>query len=257
MSEGEQQSFVLPYGHTPRQFIGPRRLAMTFVAMLIVLLVAPRIQNWIHGQWAVHRAIAHCMGYATVKGRVVYEEDATLAKTLAHGQTTGPDWSTTTSAGRIVGYSAIPPLSMNRLNGWAGPNIFPYSPNLVFLHSVRSVSGQDRLVYVAVNGTFSLRQGNGNKLTPGAREESNALDWLVVDPGSVTQASKLLNRDSFGDGDLWIRMPWPIRIFAGQPDATDPTKFTITYRTPTGPATLVGQLGADDRLTFSRTPAKP
>ena len=200
------------------------------------------------------------MAFTVPAGTVAYEEDHARASQLAGGRLAGPGWTTLSARdGAVAGYFALFPDCWE--HQFCNPEIdyvlFPPSHNYLFLHARRSAGGQDRLVYAAVNNIFALRQGSSDPLAPGWPQQRMAIDWIVIRPGTFRSAPATLARGSWGDGNFWINMPHPLRLYAGQPSATDPSRFTIPYRMPDGPFALDVRLLKDDTLSFSRRSATP
>lgn len=172
--------------------------------------------------------------------RVVYEEDpARWPALLARpGYRTMPvesfGWSP------FVAYLAPPVerLSQLRTTATAGATV-------LFAHHRRSPDGRDRLVIVwlAYNGVRCNAQGATPDNQVRLDLRTTVLDGTTVlrDDGHspwVAPTSVAQDRQS----------PLYARIFAGQPDAADPARFTIPFQIGDHADTLDGHLRNDGRI---------
>jgi hypothetical protein len=77
----------------------------------------------------------------------------------------------------------------------------------------------------------------------------------VIVPAQWTGLPETLDESHFPDScDVRTANPGQhMRIFAGQPDPIDPSRFTIDYETSDGRRTIQGTLGSDDHVEMKIT----
>lgn len=105
----------------------------------------------------------------------------------------------------------------------------------IFLHGRTSLTGKYRLICVEV-----LQPFGGNHF------EDITLQTLVLPTEGFMSAPTVIGSGSMkfpvGDG--------PLQIYAGQPDASDPSHFTITIKTGAKESLLDGWLRDDDKVVI-------
>jgi hypothetical protein len=117
------------------------------------------------------------------------------------------------------------------------------SGGTAFLHERRAgETGASKLVAVDVLPTSDVAGGiNGY-----------ALNARVFEPGTLLHAPRELNWTAHGGGYGFDTFSTSGRVFAGQPDATDPARFTIVTETDGRRQTIDGWLMADDSVLLER-----
>ena len=76
----------------------------------------------------------------------------------------------------------------------------------------------------------------------------------VIEPGSLASPPKAVGRPAPALG-IEVRPGDRLRLYAGQPDPADPSRFTIDYDCNGVRGTLIGTLGPNDTVTL--TPSDP
>ncbi|MEA2735232.1 MAG: hypothetical protein QOE14_1683 [Humisphaera sp.] len=110
---------------------------------------------------------------------------------------------------------------------------------VVFAHRLRSrARGANRIVVIEYFGQYS------------------SVFWTtVIEPGGWTGRSPQCLRCGDDPNDLAKRTLWVgepgLRLFAGQPDPADRSKFTIAYEIGPTRGTLHGQLRDDETIVFT------
>jgi hypothetical protein len=123
---------------------------------------------------------------------------------------------------------------------------------VVFLHGRQAKGGEPRLVCVTVNWFFTVRADLARvRHTPLAP----SLECMIARVATLRVAPVILKRFDWGDPLLCETTPSPTRIFFGQPDPSDASKFSIRFETPTQANVIQAHLRADDVLDFQIVPA--
>jgi hypothetical protein len=105
----------------------------------------------------------------------------------------------------------------------------------IFLHGRTSPAGKYRLIFVEVLQPLS-----------GDRFEDITLQAIILPTESFTSAPTVIGSSS-------MKFPvsgGPLQIYAGQPDARDPSHFTITMKTGAKMSLLDGWLRDDDSVVI-------
>jgi hypothetical protein len=186
------------------------------------------------------------------KDSVVYEEDWDQAvKLLA----TGPNYAPAlpSDPNRPPGYQ-VPVLQSNpqvykdltvRLNG-GGPR---YPSAMAFLHELKTPSGKPMLVAVELTSLFWFKD---NTVAKGRRLWASAWETSptgIVVPTKFTYSMELLLPDS--DPIPTAQRGNTFRLFAGEVDPKDSTRFIIPFEVDGKKGEIVGQLTED---AFTLTP---
>lgn len=173
------------------------------------------------------------MAYTSPPGRVVYEEEPASAKALL----ASPDYAAAEFNEQFAGYR---PWSWQEFRFIATD-----ADGLVFSHERTAPAGTRRLVIVEVAVAPPVPPQAGP-----LRQELRLLNY-VIRPGSFGEVPEVANNQAFG----WTVQKFSalapadrVRLFAGQPDAADPTHFTIGYAVNGVPGTIDGWLGDDERV---------
>jgi len=246
----------LDYAQAPprRRWRGPVIVAMMIVAAAMV--VAPRIER-IMRRLPLLSVQRRCANFTLPAGQVAYEEDHEQATRLAGGKLHEPGWTTLSDqAGNILGFYLVPELLNRYYDPESGFTLQPCD-HFLFLHARRAKGGQERLVYIRVNNVFAIRAGSDTDLAPGRTQEQQVLEWTVIQPGRLFSPPSKLASASWGDNTVWINMPKPLRIYAGQADPADASHLTFAFTTPQGTSQIDGWLQANDAVTFSVKQAFP
>jgi len=152
---------------------------------------------------------------------------------------------------------------------------------VVFMHLLRSTSGQERLVYVYLKGSTDLNMahipappgGYGSPPDAFEAQANRKLRLIAVpcQPAQGTTLPKTLSQESTGlsivrGADQW-KLDWKwvpsadrksgqvvpdarnrFRFFAGQADPADPSRFTIAFEHDGRPGTVRGRLKDDGTI---------
>jgi hypothetical protein len=118
--------------------------------------------------------------------------------------------------------------------GWA-----PWPHTVVFMHERRTPGGQPRLVVVTL-GAYPV--GWGNALFVAAAKPAT-----LATPVAFGRPWKWPILDLPG---LFDRSVTPFLVYVGQPDANDPTHFTIPFTSKGTPGIIDGWLADDDSVTL-------
>ena len=147
-------------------------------------------------------------------------------------------------------------LAVNDIAWWSRRNIPPSQPVLrrgellpfgwvqaepfvAFLHERRARGGEGRVVAVF-----------GRVYVDGSIEFSAT----VMSRGTLLSSPKHVAPDWIPQGPLVRPLGGPVRLFAPQPDAVDPSRFTIPYESGSGAGVVDGQLNLNDTVTFTVSP---
>jgi hypothetical protein len=237
-----------------------RRIIVIGLLVIAALVLSPMVMKFSE-RWkrrspflSVQR---QCMNLSFPPTQVAYEEDHQQAQILSGGKTSGADWETLSdgSTGKALAFYLKPAL-VNQYHDWdaSGP-VMDLFTNFIFLHSRQAKGGQERLVHVGVNKIFALRAVGEGDLSPGKAQEQQVLDWQVIRPGTLFRPAAQVASGSFGNKTLWINMPKPLRLYAGQADPADASHFTINMVTANGGTLIIdGYLQTNDQITFSIHP---
>jgi hypothetical protein len=176
-----------------------------------------------------------CLGYSAAADQVVYEEAPELVKRYLSD---GGEWVDLSRAADRCGAAASGrvPACWTTLTG--GREVAPLGPAaaIVFLHERQTPAGARELVVVAYDGKMRLPWP-----TPGGWTISSiALSASVKSP--EVQGAPLTRWHGTArrlDAEPFVAM-YSLRLYAGQPDALDPTHFTIRYDLDGRPGTIDG-----------------
>ncbi len=227
--------------------------AFGLIVAVLSMLQQERIGRW-RIAWAQHRRVLElqhkCDTWALPQDAIVFESDPARALE-SNGRdpfraisTYGPGMRDETAGPRFVTGAARQDLNWIAFQQTLLPA--PRGGRIpgatVFVQRLRSpVERHDRIVVVEYFG------------------EGPAFLTTVIEPGSWTGRSPRSLRS--GDGDtpqdrnertrrvLWIGEPG-VRLFAGQPDSGDRSKFTIAYEIGPVRGTLHGRLNDDETVAF-------
>lgn len=222
----------LHYAPAPPRYAHLRRrlLYLTTAAVLIassyfwfpVLKLRAQLLYWQH----------RCMTYTATPGAVVYDD-------LREAQSPVPQ-----------PVSGVVPQPWARFYALHSPPGFRSKATL-FLHRRVRPDGTERLVAVDLF------------LVPSSPQSIAAAAVRVFEPGSLARLPRASSANfSLISGAHTVTSdvlytptvqpsatpPMSLRFFAGQPDPTDPSHFTIDYEDPTGRHTLDGWLQNDDTI---------
>jgi hypothetical protein len=191
-------------------------------ATLVILLLGAIIAGgWCRHSitWAVRRGLLlraqrQCLDFNAQPGRVVYEEDVARASELLKQ----PDYRPTKLGpdGQRIGAAWWPAEIRNYPEASLWPNGGAGEEALLFLHERKTASGQSVLVSVKAWMDRRLR-----RVQFGSRAVSLAT-W-----NSDSQTVGGLHGGAFEISDYYERTP--LRIYAGNLDPADASRFTVEY----------------------------
>jgi hypothetical protein len=196
-----------------------------------------------------------CLSWLGPPGEIAYTEDPVEAQQLSGGHAAGPGFSTLSDAnGQIEDFFAIPTqLDLNRML-YPPPNmLFANGKQAVlFLHRRQAQGQESRLVCVQVNFFFPVRSDLAYvRHSP----QAPSLECTVARIATLRVAPVILENFDWGNPLLDETTPKPTRIFFGQPDPADASRFSIRFETPTQAHLIQVHLRSDDLLDFQIVPA--
>lgn len=214
MAEG---NVTLEYAKRPT-WVRRRGLRATLIILLLGAIVAGA---WYRHSimWAARRGLMlhaqrQCLDFTTPPGRVVYEEDVTRASELLKQADYRP--TTLTADGQRIGAVWWPAEIRNYPDASLWPKGTAGEEALLFLHERRTASGQTVLVCVKAWMDRRLRR---------VRFGSRAVTLATWNSDSQTVGGR--GGGAFEISDYYERTP--LRIYAGQPDPSDASRFTVEY----------------------------
>jgi hypothetical protein len=232
-------------------------MAAIFTIPLWRETIRPKLNAWYH-QWQLTRLQAECMEYAAPPEQVVYEEDIVRAEALAKDVAYRAIPANVVAMTNAVSETAyplatpppvthVPPLWSRFLNfnGWYQ---FDMNPGLVFMHErVGPGGGAAKLVCVSA-------MMEAYKPPAATREQWDAggLPWgmrRALYAWTIERGSGMTPEDISPSGQLYmvtsdavdrvtfftnapagpIAPPFPLRLYAGQVDPNNASRFTIDY----------------------------
>ena len=240
-----------PLWHRRRRW---RRMAL---ASLLVLLTAAGFLSWrrwgprVQARVQMLSAQRACLQFDSAPGTVVFDRD----------RDAGATYATWMRDGRTVKY-VIPPAWTT----FHPKYVEPFSPlqsgglqshGTLFLHERRSPAGNRRLVTVELNTSWG-KSGtwiamDTRAIIPGTFRTEPKETWGGP-PATDLTSTNLVGRRV----DMLMDVPYgkALKLFAGHPDPTDVSHFTIDYEIDRRRETIDGRLGDDDSVAMSlRNPA--
>jgi hypothetical protein len=189
---------------------------------------------------------------------VAYEEDPAAAALLLKGpdyspyalmRSSGPNGPATLVQAaafqprcwRNLGTLATLPMATLFARGWGGTG----APGaIIFLHERISPAGHRRLLCVSYGPDPTTFQPEF--IAGFDYDASAATPATLTKPPSFAQRAYAIDVLS-----AYVRTPPLVRVYAGQPDPTDPAHFTIRYKIWGKEDTLDGRLQDDDQITLT------
>ena len=170
-----------------------------------------------------------CMRYAPPADLVVFEQDAQAAARLM---------------GSGAGYHLTNAGEADPPHAWLSPPAYAYipqsgwEPHVAFMHARRSADGPERLVVIEF---LAMREPRGSDHT--------VLFHPRVFAASMLRPGKQVRRN---DDTVRIRLAPDerLRLYAGQPDPADPSRFTINCVVAGERGTIEGRILAGDVVSF-------
>ena len=111
---------------------------------------------------------------------------------------------------------------------------------VVFMHRRQTPEGRDLVVLLQV-------RGYARDFLPSAKGRILIFQYATVKPGSLIAAPERLKADD------WVFPQWetlqdPFQLFAGQPDTSDPSRFTVNYTYDGIAGRIEGKVKNDGKL---------
>ena len=238
--------------------VGTRRVivyAMLLAGALTIALAYDPIM-WKLRKWRAQSQAAErqrtCMTYTAPADRVVYEEDpARAVALLARDPMYYPIEAFDLATGQRVPAIAQPPVLREELI-WSRYNEAARGTkrNVVFLHERTSKSGLRQMVAVEMSSQLHRVEDESWGIFRFLSCWPVDSETIEIDSGAPRR--ELLAVDPI-TANLTERFspPFPLRLYAGQPDPHDPSRFTIAYELRGHRGLLVGVLGDDSRVVLT------
>lgn len=235
-SGGDPAPLTLEYAARRRWSRRRTVVASLAVATLLAAAGAWRSAPAIRDRVNLLHAQRRCLTYAAPADRVVFSNhreeldalrDADAAYRVGH-QRASPD-------GGIDAFS----YAWYSVDAWRALPAGRWEPGPAFLHGRRTPGGERRLV---------------------ALELSVIGDQLIIycrsfKPASLSDEGDVARRTPRSAPGVYriLRMGEPVRLFAGQPDANDASRFTVRCESRNESATIRGQVHDDGRVSLAVT----
>jgi hypothetical protein len=251
----------LDYG--PRRPRVPPMIRRHFVLITIIIamilgavfwgpIAIQQFKDWQH-QRELTKLQRACMTYTAPPDQVVYDDDPDRVSALA---ATDPEYKLFTRLEHTTGVWRIP-VTQENLN-----KFFSSLPTqgAAFMHRRVTASGEERLIYVVLSAWEDYYRSNGTN-DFNHRVITRGMFAYTFKPGAPDTPSTKgpTGMLTFGTIDLSDRR-FPMRLYAGQPDPTDASRFTIDYELQGRRGTITGTLKNDgsvwmipDTLGFTPT----
>ncbi len=221
--------------------------------LLGLILVAGAFCAWRWGPYAWHQSQLlywqrQCLNFSASPDTVVYEEDPTASALLRQRSDYSLyvlKWAQGLIRNSTTMYdAAFCPQCWRNLRTFFPVDYRVNAGAIIFLHERISCAGHRRLVWVNYRpsmGTFS--RGFDSALN---------YDGDAIPPATWTKPA-IFERWSYGEivNINFEEHPPLVRVYAGQPDPTDPAHFTIRYQMWGQEDTLDGRLLDDDQITLT------
>jgi hypothetical protein len=216
----------------PRRRMTRRRIVTIVIACVLVATGIAAWRWWTPLVWRIEyvRLQRDCMNYSAPADRVVYTTDPAEAKRLIalgggyHGVYVPATFDT------VAGFE---PAEFAKVQSFKAMYGGPRS-SIAFMHERRSASGERRLIVLDCYDT------NGGK-TFGF--------WVYnMKPVALFSSQRLL---LIASGDELFHPKKSLRIFAGEPDANDGSKFAIRFDMDGKSGVVDGQLTNSGGITLA------
>jgi hypothetical protein len=224
---------LLDYAEPPGWHRRPRvrRYAVVFA---VIAMAAIGFWRWGPGLWRQTlylRAQARCMNYAPPADQVVYEEDPERVETLRARQS--PSYRRVVYRGTFEG-TDWDPVALNTpvMDGFMSITLLQVNPPLLFLHERRDPAGHRYLVWIGLQIENAEERGQGRVVSVVACVFRPARLWSYLEP--VKRDDYLSLHD--------VQASDTLRVFAGQFDANDASRFSIRYELNGTAGVIEGQL---------------
>ncbi len=209
--------------YAPKPSLARRRWLRQFAVVLIALLLATVAWRWGRSsleRMRINRLYSRCAAHVMPADKVIFETD--YSKQDQH----------------FTGYTPPVWLELNQ----AATAVTLNSQGTAFLHELRTPSGQRRLVGVdLIILSRSQLVFQPRKFVPGVS--------ILRPPHQVRGLQKDMGLDTAPKGLL--------SVYAGQLDPSDPSHFTIEYRTDAHTGIIDGWLKDDDTVILEPRPQNP
>lgn len=233
---------VAPLEYAPGAPVRRRRRVRRIVQLLALLLVG--LASWRWGPPAWNQATLlywqrQCMNFQFPRDVVLYEKDPAKAALLLRQQ--NPEFIPLPFHGHkqpMVTHAVYQPRCLREFTARTSASSSLGYRSIAFLHERRTPAGRRRLVVV-----YTSPWGDYGPLW----------EWELYEPAGVTTRPKLLNSGADPTGLQLGGLYIPRRLGPGQPDPTDPTRFTVPCLMNGQPiAAYDGRLTDDDRVILTQ-----
>jgi hypothetical protein len=270
-------------GVSRRQFRFLLFLTLINTILLTGYIVGPSASGLIKGGWNEFQArralrkqeqkreafLNQLRTYTAPADQVVYEENPLLAAKLLNGSAafttipTDPDsimhltpqpWQPPV---HIKDAGVLPQLRQTVQNPLRGPTLF--------LHARRTPAGEERIVWVLIHAEQQLLYTSTNEsrrelqahtnrtiaafvLEPGRMEVFTGGTWVIPKTPSLKTTVTWTRGANWENGSVAINPAGLFRFYAAQPNARDPSHFTIDYALDGQRNTIDGYLKNDDSV---------
>jgi hypothetical protein len=255
--------------------IGRRRLIWFGVVMAFAIAInnwgyplMRRVERW-NAERAYHRLQKTRMAYAAPADRVVYEEDPTEAAALLKRDPAykSIDVLDATQAIAVKGPPWQPPVMFTEAlwTQFAG-GVVPIPPpqrSVAFMGERTTPSGERRLVCVGIGVAAQqsldeiwsmnrwLQAWSFKTDTLDSAAQTAPMGQMIMDSGAP-RPKTINNRDPVSNDPVNpYTPPFPLRLYAGQKDPADGSRFTIPYALRGHRGVIVGTLNDDGSILLT------
>jgi hypothetical protein len=212
---------TLPLDYAPPKRVMTRRRIVLMVASCALAAMAVAAWRWhepVISRIQYLKLQRACMNYSAPPDQLMFTADPAEAKRLA---AIGGEYHGVYVPGHFDDVAGYQPLVLAKLRA----NILGPPSNLIFMHARRGASGDKRLVLITIDST------NGGT--------AFELFGCIIKPVGVFGSENL---NWFASAEELFHPKKSLRVFAGQVDPNDESKFTIPFEMDGTSGVVDGQL---------------
>lgn len=227
---------------------GRRRRLRRLAAVLLLSACAAVGWRWGPPYYRQAQYLAwqrRCMAYTRPADMVVYEDGGPRADALLDRPDYGWTYFGPSTHPPPPNVGHMPPAWAEHKDGWAPawPGIaLPPRETVFFLHARRSPAGRERLVVVRGGYVFMFSGG-------GVWLGGSSYDLATWRPGSTLHPAR--PPTGLWEASLCLCAGTTRRLYAGQPNPADRSRFTIVYEEDGRRGTIEGRLNDDDTVSLA------